>query len=255
MRLITLIVASLFLISLVTAEQITLLEAQSTTYKGIDIKLVNVGTAVTAAVLQVGNTKKPISKNREEDFGDITISLIELTEDTATIEITQKVECLINEDCDDNKPCTENICTGFRECSFRKTQGCELNNECKPTGSFADISNKLVYCNSNFEWKERKPKDSQCESNYECLSNLCENNLCTKPVSTKSNGGEEKMAPLWLVILFGIILLIKGIFFLYDPKKAKNLIRNLSYLREKNLRIFGIIAVVIGIILIVWALA
>jgi len=252
MRLKHYILALLFLISIVSAEQFTIEESKSIDYKGINIELVNVGSSGSTAVLQVDNIKKPLSKNRAEAIGDITIELLEISEISIKIEITQNVECLINDDCNDQKPCTDNICSDLGECTYIKTQGCELNNECKAQGSLTAISNKLVYCSANFEWTERKDKDVQCENNHECLSNLCENNKCTKP--KQSEGGNEKMAPIWLVIIFGGILLLKGIYFLYKPKEAKNLVREFSYIREKKLRTLGAIIAIVGIILIVWAL-
>lgn len=250
MRTFPLILMIFLLISLVSAEEMILEKAEPIVYKGLTIELTGIGFQGSAAI-QIDSIKTRLLKNREQIIGDVNITLLDLTSETATVNIESNVECLINEDCNDSKPCTENICSSFRECIFQKSNGCELNDECVPTGSFAEFDGNLFYCNSEFDWANRKPKDARCINNYECLSNVCKENSCTKP---KKQQGDEKMAPIWLVIIFGALFLLKGIFLVIKPKEMKNMLRELSYMKDNSLKIIGSIAVVIGAILVIWAL-
>ncbi|MEK6826526.1 MAG: DUF2065 domain-containing protein, partial [Nanoarchaeota archaeon] len=184
------------------------------------------------------------------NLGDITINMIEVTEESVKLEVIQNVECLINEDCTRNEPCQEGLCTELKECIFKKTQGCMLNNECKPIGFIETIDNELVYCNINLEWRQKKQARKSCNNNYECLSNLCYNNKCSK-----QNMGGEKMALVWLVIIFGAIFIIKGIYLFTKPRAIKFLLRDLSLMKETSLRIIGLVITVIGILLVIWALS
>ena len=164
---------------------------------------------------------------------------------------TQTVECLIDQDCSDSSACTKDTCTIHNDCIYEIMNGCPQDNTCVPEGTFSAIDGELNYCSSTFKWEKRKSFNEPCISNYECLSNICKEGLCTKEKIEKD---KEKMAPAWILIIIGLILLIKGGFMLYHPDRSKNLLRELSYIRHVNLRILGAILAIIGILLIVWAL-
>ncbi|MEK6934634.1 MAG: DUF2065 family protein [Nanoarchaeota archaeon] len=231
------------------AEEFSITVGQEIEYKHIPIKLVSIGT-LNSAVIKVDNEIQKISLNKEIMINNLNIKFLESKYDFIKINVEAAFDCIVDEDCDDKNPCTENICTAYGECSFPKSQGCILEDICVPTGSFSISEDDLLYCSNLFEWEKRKPYNEQCINDYECMSNLCKENTCTKP---KDVG--EKMAPIWLVIIFGLILLLKGALLFANPAAVKNLAREFSYLKESSYKIIGMFLVIIGIILIVWALA
>ena len=239
--------------SLALAEEFTLMKNEEIDYKGLSVKLLNIGTR-GSALIKVNDLSRSIEKNKQEIINDLKITLIESSEETVKIDIEPAVECLINNDCDDNKACTEDICTSIRKCTHRNTQGCPKDGACLPEGTYEYLDGKLSYCSSGFEWKARKDEGISCINNYECLSALCEQDKCTKPLNTEEEEQDE-MAPTWFVNLIGIILLIIGILFILTTKKTKNFMREFSYIRENYLKIIGIILLALGIAVFLWALA
>lgn len=240
----------LFSIIFVSAEEFILLTSEKVEYKGITIELISIGSEGSAS-LKINDFSTSISHLKGKTIFDINITLIETTEDTAKISIIPNVECIIDEDCNDNLSCTQDTCTIYKDCIFKNVNGCQKQDECVPPSTLSEIEGELYYCSEDFEWEKRKSFNTFCTNNYECLSNICKEKLCTKEKIEKEEG---KMAPAWILIIIGLILLIKGGFMLYHPERSKNLLRELSYIRHVNLRIFGAILAIVGILLIVWAL-
>ncbi len=234
----------------VISEEYSLALSERIEFKKIPIELVSIGSAGSVS-MKVGNVNVPLQVGKEKSISDINITVVEITEELVKISVTQNVVCLLNEDCKDNIPCTEGICTDHKDCIFKKSEGCIKEGGCLPTGSISDIESESYYCSLSSEWQKRKAFNNACIDNYECLSGVCNQGLCTKhELETR----DEKMAPIWILIVFGIILLIKGAFLLYYPEKAKNILRELSYKKIFSLRMIGTILALLGMVLIVWAL-
>ncbi len=233
---------------LVLADEVILVTTEKTLYKGIQIELVSIGSS-GSIYLKVNNIPLTLSLGKEKMFLDVNFTLLETTENVAKLSLSQNVACLIDEDCNDNLPCTQDICSILKECINKKINGCIKNNKCLSNGTISDIDGVAYYCSNNFEWQKGKTFNEQCNGNYECLSNFCINNKCTEKHK------DTKMAFRWLVIVFGIILLIKGLFMHLYPEKVKNLLREFSYQKSGRLKILGILFTIIGILLIVWALS
>ena len=240
-------------ITIVSAEKVTVHIAQSIDYKGINITLVTISERGAVAI-EVNNDKIKLSKNKPQVIRDITLELIETTTDTATINISKSVQCLIKEDCGDKNPCTEDFCTVLGECTYLKTQGCKFDNECKPSGSIA-ITDKESYCSETLEWVERKQRNAPCNYDYECQSDICLKNACAKRYLFNKLKLQitEKMAPVWLIIVFGALILLKGLSLIIWPREIKKLMREFSYIRDTTIKVFGTIAIILGLVLIAWA--
>ncbi len=88
-------------------------------------------------------------------------------------------QCSIDSDCDDNNACTIDKCSGTPKKCFnqRNSGGCDLNGNCVPVGT----KTKSNYCSLNNSFKDQKPKESSCNNNYECSSNICIDNNCIEP--------------------------------------------------------------------------
>lgn len=240
----------LFNLALVSAEEFTLLTGEKIEYKDITIELVGIGSEGSAS-FNINNIRTSFSLHKEKTISNINVTLLESSSETAKISIIPNVECIIDADCETILPCTQGICTIYNDCIFESINGCQKQGECVPPGTLSEIEGELSYCSPNLEWEKRNSFKSSCVNNYECLSNICEDGLCTKEKIEKD---QDKMAPAWILIIIGIILLIKGGFMLYHPDRSKNLLRELSYIRHVNLRIFGAILAIVGILLIVWSL-
>lgn len=235
-------------IILVSAEEFNLKRNIPLTYKGLEIKLLAVGNEGTIR-LQIQSQEKLIQKNKEIILYDVKFKNLEpnYVLQTAKIGLELIAECLVDKDCE-LKPCASSFCN-YRKCEFTKTPGCVFEKECKPIGSFEEINNILSYCSTENVWKQRKSYKEECEYNYECLSNLC-NGFC----STHIFGG-KKMAPAWILILIGSLLLIDALFILFKTKIAKRIIRNIALnFPDKTWRILAIIELIIALVLIIWTL-
>ncbi len=224
-------------------EELLLLKNEQIIYKQIPITLKGIGLYGSIAI-EVGNVKDTIALEEEKAIYDLNIKLLETTSESAKIQVSYDVECLINEDCNDNQPCTENICTGLRECALKKTQGCPNDDACLPLGSI----NNESFCNEGFEWEKRKPFNALCTSNYECLSNQCKENYCTRPK------GVDKMSLVWLVTGLGMLIAIKGALLFFQTARMKNIIREFSLARQNTIKFFGIALIILGTILMIVAL-
>jgi len=80
--------------------------------------------------------------------------------------------------CDDNKPCTEDECSGGK-CRFTAIDGCELNDSCIPQKNVRTVNNVSCFCTDANEWVPQKRDNESCGYDYECL-NDCVNNMCFK---------------------------------------------------------------------------
>lgn len=248
-KFVLILLLSVLFTNAVFAEEFTISVSETIIFKQIPVKLINVGS-LGSALLNVDETEVRLSKNKPIE-SDITIELLESDPEFIKIDIQQNVACLIDEDCDDNSPCSQGTCNVFRECVFNKVNGCELGNDCKPAGTFGLVENKLSYCSQDFNWENRKDYNEHCLVGYECISTLCESNKCTQPVKKINGGGEKMAAPLWLTAIFGIIFLIIGLIVLFKPQNVKDYIREVSYKRESSIKIIGIVALLLGIVLVI----
>lgn len=233
------------LLSLTSAEEVTLLSSQEIEFKTIPIELISVGSYGSIS-LKVNGLNVMVSKGEQITFQGINITLIETTSNTAKIDLTQAVECLSDLDCNDNFKCTEDTCTVYNDCISTPINGCIKGDSCMQEGTIETINNTPSYCDSNLEWKKRKVFNEACTNNHECLSGICKDSLCTKE--------ETKMAPSWILIIIGVILLLKGVLFFYHPEKTKNILREMSYMKPTSMKILGIFIIILGIILLVWTL-
>ena len=251
MRKLYFILLLVLILPIVSAEEIVLEKGKTYTYKTYPIDLIGIGTAGSIHI-KVNQVDKIVSYNSPVEIYGLTFNLVAsyLDTQTAKINITQTAECIIDKDCDDDIACTKDYCE-LRHCKHQKQLGCALDNQCKPEGSLAVVSDKLSYCDGS-EWHSRKQYKESCTENYECLTNYCNKGYC------KALGylrGGNKMAPAWILIVFGILIGMGGLFCLISPKYAKRIYINLLKLMSKNAyRICGIIGVLIAIALIVWAL-
>lgn len=59
--------------------------------------------------------------------------------------------------------------------------GCSFNGNCIAQGIRIEYEGKPLYCNLSNELIEQKNANYFCNSNYECKSNVCSNNLCFEP--------------------------------------------------------------------------
>lgn len=240
-----------FLIFSALAEEVTIEKDKTYTYKIYAIDLVGIGTSGSVHI-KVNQVDKLVSYNTPTEVFGLIISLIDSNIDagTAKLSINQTAECLVDADCNKNEPCTRSHCE-LRKCKFKHKEGCALNNECKPKGSLGLISNVLSYCDGSL-WNSRKQIKESCKENYECITNYCSNNYC------KSLGylrGGEKMAPAWILIIFGVYFGIKGAFALISPKYMRIIGSNLLKLfSNKWIRVIGAIDIAIATALIVWVL-
>lgn len=238
-------------VPLALAEEIHLEKDKPYLYKIYPIQLVSVGTA-GSIYIKVNQVDQIVSFNTPIEIYGLNMSLLnsDIDTQTAKINIEQSAECLIDNDCNDNISCTKDYCE-MRNCKHEKQSGCEYNNECRPKGSLA-LSNKVLsYCDGS-KWYARKKYKEFCTENYECLTNYCDNKYC------KALGylrGGEKMAPAWILIVFGALFGIWGLLMVLTPKYTIligiNAIRSFS---NKFYRILGIIFLAIAAGLIIWTL-
>lgn len=249
MKKLFLLLVILIIIPFVFAEEFSLIGGQSQIYKGREIKLVIVGTA-SSAFINVNGIDQVVTTSSPINILNLKINLLEsdAISQSAKLDVVSTAECLENSDCNDDKPCTEDVCDLVNECHHKPKQGCPLGDACKPENSLGEVNQILSYC-TNSEWLPRKQHGESCSNNYECLSNLCNGN-CRLGI-----GGNKKMAPSWVLIIFGILIGINGIFSVITPKYTKIISRNLlNLVPNKWYRIIGIIALIISAALIIWAL-
>lgn len=246
-----LILLLILILPFALAEDFNLKYNQPITYKGLQIKLLSVGSSGTIR-LWINGQEKYIEKNKEIIFYDVKFKNLEqsLQYQSAKVSMELQAECLIDEDCKESNPCSISVCN-YRTCEFSKTlPGCSFNSECKSIGSFEEVNNKLSYCSEDNTWRPRKSYKESCQYNYECLSNLCDNNKCDKPLFGKN----KKMAPAWILIIIGGLMLAESLFILFKTNFAKKIIKNASFWRENTWKTIAIIELIIALALIIWAL-
>ncbi len=84
-------------------------------------------------------------------------------------------ECLTNEECNDNNPCTYDTCIDNpKKCFNNETLGCILNDLCISIGDNVEDN----YCDTDKTFKPLKSKNEPCTNNYECMSERCVKNTC-----------------------------------------------------------------------------
>ena len=93
-----------------------------------------------------------------------------------TCEKISEHECISK--CDDNKPCTDDECSGGK-CRFTAIDGCELNDLCIPYENVRSINNVSFFCTISNEWVPQKKDNETCGYDYECLNN-CVDMVCVK---------------------------------------------------------------------------
>lgn len=259
MKKIYLLFTLLFLIQIASAsEEITLHVDETHLYKTATITLLDVGSKGSAYVRI--NTLPPV---RLYTGGSSTLAGLKLSitdsfysnikeDKIATIKIEQTAECFVNEDCDDANVCTKDLCT-LQNCYNQHKGGCLLSNECVEYGTITIMADKQFYCNIDDEWMISKAGEEKCDFDYECKTKLCNNNLCVGEASGKIiEKGGEKMAPMWILIVIGGIILLKAILLILWPENMKHFLNNLR-LTSLGFRIIGILAFIIGVALVLWA--
>lgn len=237
-------------LALASAEEITLDKEQTTEYKGIELTLLKVGTYGSAQI-RIGSVEKTISKGGAKEIYGLRLKNVLSGEEFVKLDITMIAECLENSDCNDGNKKTKDICL-LRECEHEELTCCLIGNQCRNLGSTETIDEKSMYCTKDYEWIERKPYKTACSNNYECLTNYCDN-YCKLPSMFGINKG--KMAPAWILIIIGILMILESLLFIINPNLGKRITENIILKTEnKNLKILFIITAIIGIALIYWAL-
>lgn len=250
MKIFPLILILILILPIASAEEFVLQKNKPVTYKEVVLKLISVGNS-DSIYLQINDLAKVIEHNKELILYDLKIKNIEADKvsQTSVIFIESTAECLIDEDCKKikPKPCVQSVCK-FKNCEFTDIQGCVLKDECSSISSFENINNVLSYCSEDGSWQPRKSYKSECKYNYECLSNKC-NGVCSTPIF-----GGEKMAPAWILILIAALMIFESLLFLFKTNKAKSILKELSFLRDKTWKIIAFVELIIAVALIVWAI-
>ena len=91
-------------------------------------------------------------------------------------------ECEYNSDCEDNNACTSSFCLSTGKCASVKISGCDFDNSCLPIGMRMtnNNDNKKEFCNFDGSFLEQKKSREKCDNNFECESNLCLYEKCSK---------------------------------------------------------------------------
>lgn len=254
--LIFLILINISLVSATFSENKTIKVNEIINFKGIGIKLIDVGSK-GSAMLNVGGFSTRIALHGKENFEVFGIELIVLDSFYLTgqkeeryikLSITQTAECLVNEDCKTDNPCGHDLCS-VKKCYHGRKKGCILGDECVEYGTVHENS----YCYDN-AWIAQKDTDEPCEEDYECKGGYC-NEICIRTVPYEAEGGERKMAPAWILIVIGALIAIEALFCIFIPKKIKRIgERFYRLISNLGLRIIGIALLIIAILLIIWAI-
>src|SRR3989344_8403408 len=175
-RFITPFVIALLFLPLILAEELVLITNEQIDYKGINIGLLSVGSSGSIA-LKVDKTTFSLSKDEEKSAFNLNFKLLETSFDTAKISVVQTVQCIIDEDCNDNNDCTKDTCTVHNDCAFQKIEGCN-DDSCFSIGETQEKEKQQYYCSSELIWQKRKLFNQECFNNYECISNICLDKKC-----------------------------------------------------------------------------
>lgn len=238
-------------IVLVSAEEFTINKEQTINYKGIPIKLLKTGS-YGSANLEIGKIEKILPRAGILEFQGLRLRHILSEGEFVKLDIEMIAECLQDSDCNDYKKSTKDTCV-LRACKYEIAECCIIGDECKEIGSVETIEGETKYCSDDFEWTERKAYKFACSNNYECLTNYC-NQYC-RPSSKTGETYKGKMAPAWLIIIFAVLIILKSLLFAINPKLGKRISTNIIKLIPNNYcRYVSIIAIIIGLALIYWAL-
>ena len=249
----------LFLISLASAsETVTLHVDETYLYKTATITLLDVGSKGSAYIRVNSLPPVRLYTGGSSIQAGLKLSVIDsfysnIKEDKiATLKIEQVAECFINQDCDDNNVCTRDLCT-LQKCYNEHAPGCILGNDCVEYGTITIMADKQFYCNIDDEWMISKAGEEKCDFDYECKTKLCSNALCVREVSGKIiEKGGEKMAPIWILIVIGGLIILKSCLLILWPENMKYFLNNLR-LTPIGFRIVGILTFIIGVALVLWA--
>ncbi len=84
-------------------------------------------------------------------------------------------KCDVGSDCNDNNPCTDDICEGDpKRCKYNSKVGCILNGECISIGAVRGNT----FCSRASIITYQRVNDQVCEEDYECLSGECFAGTC-----------------------------------------------------------------------------
>ena len=85
--------------------------------------------------------------------------------------------------------------------------GCKANGNCLPYGTRLVKDEKQVYCSIDRTLQEQQGLDADCQNNYECSSNQCNNGLCVnlQQLSEKLDETNSLLARIlaWIEKIFG----------------------------------------------------
>ena len=90
-------------------------------------------------------------------------------------------ECNSDLDCNDKDGCTVDKCEGIpKKCAHTKQEGCAVGTKCFNQGIIYKLGEERYYCDVSNKGLLQKEDGNICNNAYECLSNICEKNLCGK---------------------------------------------------------------------------
>jgi hypothetical protein len=75
--------------------------------------------------------------------------------------------------CGEDSECVDGKCTLVQECS-----GCLWENKCYPYGIRIESGGSKLYCSLSNDFTRQKELGKDCENDFECLSNSCQNSKC-----------------------------------------------------------------------------
>ncbi|NTV23439.1 MAG: hypothetical protein HGA85_03630 [Nanoarchaeota archaeon] len=87
--------------------------------------------------------------------------------------------CKTNADCHDDDPCTLNTCSGI--CRTQKISGCNMDGRCVPYSA----RQGNAYCGPDGNISTQKSNGKECKRDYECITNVCEENRCSEGMLQK----------------------------------------------------------------------
>ena len=101
-------------------------------------------------------------------------------------------QCDQDQTCDDNKPCTIDVCSGSpKRCSNTAKPGCEKDGKCLSIG----VKDNGSYCSQQGSIQSLKKFKDSCSNYYECEDRICRKGVCKKPPILKRVTG-------WFTSLF-----------------------------------------------------
>lgn len=249
MKLLYLLILILFIPTVFARQEFTFKTGQEVEYKTATIKLEIIGTQGSAQILL---NKKPIhlTLNNPVEVENFRITLRESSyNEPEPIDRYAKIlfdflgECTEDIDCQSYE-CFQSFCEN-NQCRKLLLSGCPHENECKPQGTVIKTSQLDNFCSTANKWFKRKEIGEYCLFDYECISDACD-------ITCKSR---KRIAPSWLLVLIGFLIIFKSLPFILYPHKSKqisqNYFRNFS---DQYFRIISLTMLILGIVLIILAL-